>query len=181
MGLFAPLFIAAAGAAITHVFQQNSWKHNTENQKRDYEVKCATDLFQTLSKEMDKRLYAMRLVFWGIQSEKVSDQEVAERWTAYRKILVEWNNSLNIKLSMLERYFGHKMMEVFEFNIQAHFRELHSGLKDYYEKEVEGEEFEKKWEQTADKLSELTRKTNIQMIRLIQKGEVGSFHPDVKE
>lgn len=181
MAVLTPIIIGAIGTAIASYFQEKNWRHQNEVQSRESEREKATQLFDTLSSAMDTRLFSMRQVFWGIDSPNITEQEVKERWAAYRSTLVTWNNSLNRNLSMVERYFGDKARVVFEEQIQPGFRRLGLLLADYYYNVDKRKDFDKgEFSKTADALNELMREANIAMIKSIQDGRVGIFNPAVE-
>jgi hypothetical protein len=180
MSLLATIFVSGIGAAIGSFFQRRTWDHQQQVTQNEAERKAASTLYENLSSDMDKRLYTMRLVFWGIDSKRVTEEQVNQRWKNYRQILEEWNYTLNRKLSMAERYFGKTIGKTFEFEIQKDFRELHSILSAYYYQTDKRDSFEKeKFSQTADRLSALIRQVNLDMLKAIQTFQVGIFHPDV--
>lgn len=181
MAFLATILVSGIGTAIATYFTNKSWDHQERVKMKETELQVANDIFTSLSSEMDTRLYSMRQVFWGIESGSVPEEEMAERWKNYQKILFQWNSTLNKKLSMTERYFGKKMSDILEFEIQENFRALHGLLNEYYQKVDQRKKFDKaKFNKIADDLSELNRKFNVEMIQSIQNGLVGIFHPDVK-
>lgn len=181
MGVVTTIIVGAISTAIGSYFQRMSWNHQNEVKTKDSEKDKATKLFDTISSEMDTRLFSMRQVFWGIESTSVSEEEVKSRWADYRQILKHWNNSLNRNLSMVERYFGDKARQIFEEQIQKGFIDLGSELGKYYHNVNKRKDFNKiKFNHRADELNELIRSINIAMIEEIQEGRVGIFHPEVQ-
>jgi hypothetical protein len=181
MAIFGTLVLGAIGAAITHYFQDRSWEHQQEAKKRDEEQKNATTLFEALSTAMDERLYAMRLAYWGIESDKYGEDEMNKRWESYRQVLYKWNNSLNKTLAMVERYFGWKIRDTLEGDIQIKFVELGGLLNQYYFEVDKRKTFDKKkFNESADNLNELIRTMNVRMISAIQEGKIGIYSPEVK-
>lgn len=181
MAILSTILIGGIGTAIAHYFTDKSWKHQEEAKKKESESQAASELFKSLSSDMDTRLYSMRRVFVGIESESVPEEEVKIRWEKYQQILVDWNSTLNRKLSMTERYFGKKMSDLFEFEIQVKFRDIHGILDKYYHKVDQRKDFDpEEFYKIADELSRLIREFNVNMIQSIQNGLVGIFRPDVK-
>lgn len=180
MGLLSTILISGIGTAIGTYFTNKSWEHKEKVEMKKQELINANELFESLSTDMDKRLYNMGWVFPDIASES-DPEKVEEWWETYHQILVEWNGKLNRRIAKIERYFGKKMSDFFEDEIQAKFKELHNILEQYYLEKEKRKDFKRdKIEKMAVDLEKQIRQFNLDMIRSIQNGEVGIFHPDVK-
>jgi peptidoglycan hydrolase-like protein with peptidoglycan-binding domain len=91
---------SVAGGLITFYFQIKTAERNL----RETERQAATTVFDEISRAMDRRLYRMWQLQWGLESgdEDRMDRALGE----YRKVLVEWNDNLNRNLALTYRYFG---------------------------------------------------------------------------
>ena len=181
MGILSTILISGVGAAIANYFTNKTWNHQTQVNKKKTELGNANELFESLSTDMDERLFHMGWVFPGVKSGSVPEKkDVEEWWETYQNILVEWNGKLNRRIAKVERYFGKKMSDTFDLKIQEQFCDLGDMLNEYYYKEEQRKNFKRDpFKEKANSLYELIRKFNLDMIRSIQKGEVGIFHPDV--
>ncbi len=168
-----PAILGAIGTAGARYYQKRAFDHEAESEKKSAEVQHATEVFERLSTAMDKRLYAMRRVNWGLSLDYMTREEVDNRWQAYNQILVDWNSNLNKNLAMNERYFGDSM-RVELAAIQQSFRTLHEQLVAFYYEQKPPEDFD----DDADGANEKIHLINSKMIRMIQTGNVGIFHPD---
>lgn len=139
---------------------------------------AATQLFEDLSRLMDKRLYRMRRVHTGMADPRAQG-DLKNRWTAYREVLYEWNENLNRNLALTQRYFGDKARRTLQDEIAAGFRELSilleggpypdSGLTNYEYRQI-----------VADRLNNSIYAFDILLIEAIQSGEVGQFRVKAK-
>jgi hypothetical protein len=180
MGILSTILISGIGTAIGTYFTNKSWDHKEKVEMKQNELKNANELFESLSSDMDERLFNMGWVFPGIKSESVPEKEVEEWWEIYQKILVEWNGKLNRRIAKIERYFGKKLSDIFDFKIQEKFCELNEMLDEYYREVEQRKDFDRvKFREMAEDLYKLIRQFNLDVIRSIQKGQVGIFHPDV--
>ncbi len=170
-----PAILGTIGTAAGSYFQKKSQKHQQDVEKKAAEVQLATAVFERLSTAMDRRLYAMRRVNWGLKLDFIKKDEVDDRWKEYNEVLVEWNSNLSKNLTMNELYFGKKMKKKLE-SIQRSFRILHNQLVAYYYRNEVDDDFN----QDADGVREQIHLMNVMMTRMIQDGSVGVFQPDVE-
>ncbi len=187
MSIIGPIIIAGATAAITNIFQKKRFKHEKEAKKLAEEKNNAMQLFQVMSTDMDNRLYCIRRVYWGINDEAGED-ELTQRWMRYSEILYKWNSALNKNLIMVERYFGLKMMKKLKSTLKykledgrdAGFNELGKQIEDFYYEVDQRKDFDHEgFGEVVDDLKVKIHRVNKKMIRDIQDGCVGVFHPDV--
>lgn len=180
-GRYHDLIILLLGFVMTSLlggYLAQSWQNRSAKIQRDsalltIEQNAATEVFEELSRMMDKRLYRMRRVHNGLGSG-FSQEKMSERWSTYREVLFEWNENLNRNLALVQRYFGNEHREILEFKIQAgfrHFGQLLSG--DSYPDHVNSKY---DYRQTvADELNVIIYDFDVALISKIQRGKVGSF------
>ncbi len=167
------IVIGAVGTAIAGYFQNRAWKYKQREEQKVKEVGTALELFKRISEKMDVRLYSMRRAAWSVGEE---DQQ--EKREQYQKTLYNWNETLNRDIALIERYFGQKKSERFEQQISWKFVELGRKLGEMYRKtETISEEQTNKFNEAADKLQVEIRKFDVDLIRSLQREEVGIFRP----
>ena len=91
---------SVAGGVIAYYFQTRTAERN----HRESERQAAATVFDEVSRAMDRRLYRMWLLQWGLESGDPNRMDKA--LDEYRTVLVEWNDSLNRNLALTFRYFG---------------------------------------------------------------------------
>jgi hypothetical protein len=181
-------FTSILGATLGYYFQNRSWDFQERARLVASEREAATKVFEEVSRLMDKRIYRMRQLNWKLSGDNQADTEL--QMDLYRKILYEWNDSLNRNRAMVQRYFGSGVGEELfgsenrndpPDNIHHSFKTIGKSLESYYsERDTNGNEAEKEIDSSLEKLEERVYNINIRMIALIQKGEVGAFRPEFK-
>lgn len=64
-------------------------------------------VFETVSRLMDRRLYAVRQFAFALDDRETNGAEFAhKRLDEYRAVLQDWNGSINSNLALLEIYYG---------------------------------------------------------------------------
>ena len=95
------LLTTVLGGSLGFFFQQRSWAHQHTVQRMEQERERAVQIFEEVSRLMDKRLYRLRLLYWGLAGESDNAKWSAlseSRMEDYRKVLYEWNDSINRNL-----------------------------------------------------------------------------------
>lgn len=165
------LLTTVAGGFIGYYVQHISWKSDNITKLYQTEIYNANQVFEDISKLMDKRLYRTRRLIWGSMGGK--EIIILERRNNYREFLIEWNDNLNRNLARIHRYFGEDMRVEFENDISKYFVSLDSKIglslkrKDY-----------KNMSKLNDEVNEFNPKIynyNIKMLKAIQSGRVGIF------
>lgn len=158
------------GGSLGNYFQARSWKNQYTANLLESERARATEFFDELSRLMDKRLYRMRL----LMERLTGGANAGPYWDSYREVLHEWNNSLNRNITMVDRYFGEDMRQIFYQDIHGNLRRVGAtiGRESSDESQDSG---------SIDPRS-LLDSTNVvicefdsRMIRAIQEGNVGHF------
>lgn len=162
------------GGLLSYSWQEQAAGHAREAEQRRFEQNAATDVFEELSRLMDRRLYRMRRLHTGMADPHRDPATMRPRWDAYREVLFEWNENLNRNLALTQRYFGEDARTILEKEINEGFRRLGSllegsGYPDGIQSPVE-------YRQTvADDLNDIIYEFDVNLIESIQSGSVGSF------
>jgi hypothetical protein len=140
----------------------------------EQERKEAVQIFDEISRLMDKRLYRLRLVYWSLEEESdpaKHSSAAEERWKEYRQVLYEWNDSVNRNLALLHRYFGQKIRLRFDNAIGSTFVSLGRKVEQWRKS---GTQPSGDLERQLKELSNMVYHFNLEMIIAIQSGSVGS-------
>lgn len=192
MGILATILVGGIGTAIGHYFQKQSWEHQEQVRKKEAELDAAGKAFQDLSSNMDKFLYRMFQVWISI-SQKLPHGEVTERWNSYLDVRSQWYSTLNLKSSMIKRYFGEDINYFFESKIQTKFKKKQDELDEQYNQYIRNTKSQDKerpergkpvtdmYDEFAKELNQSIFEFNQFMIYLIQKGDVGIDNEKVKK
>lgn len=132
------LLTTVLGGALGFFFQNRSWEHQHKIQQAEQERQHrgqlaeqareqALRVFDEVSRLMDKRLYRLRLVYWSLQAEAGQAEHpplAMTRFEDYRKVLYEWNDSINRNLALLQHYFEPGMRHRLDNEVGGTFVEL---------------------------------------------------------
>jgi hypothetical protein len=86
--------------------QQKSWSQQNDVRLREAAAERAGMVCQELTALMDRRLYRMQGLLWSAMAEPVDLGELDQRREEYREVLKDWNEKLNMHLSLVGSYFG---------------------------------------------------------------------------
>lgn len=124
------------GGLLGSYLQQRSWKHQNEAHLKEEELKRASEVCESVSQLLDKRLYRMRRLYFaceryaqeGSPSKQVLDQKLQD----YDAVLYEWNDRLNLNLALVGTYFGQSARVYLHDNIYESFKSVGSELEQAY-------------------------------------------------
>ena len=170
-----------AGGFLGYWLQNRSWKRQNESKLLEQEKTTATKVFEDISKNMDKRLYRMRLLYWKLESETTRQGKLDEHMLKYREVLYEWNDNLNRNLALSQAYFGKFMRRELERKVYKAFREIGINLESCYRAHQNGGADQFSLQKIGTDVKELgvaVYNINLKIIRMIQDGNVGVFNPD---
>ena len=172
--LFLGFFLTTiVGGYLSYSWQTRSAEIQRDAEQKRYEIQTATQVFEEISRLMDKRLYRMRRVNMGIGNKK--DSEVMEeRWNDYRETLFEWNENLNRNLALTQMYFGQKSRDFLETDIQSRFITYGRLLESARDIKGKNNTYEKR-QQVADDLNNYIYNFDLMLIKNIQNGNIGSY------
>lgn len=112
------------GGGLTYVFQRATWRHQHRVQREDLRRDQALRTFEEVSKLLDQRLYRMRQVYWAAKAIAKDRGEAARldaAVTAYRAVLVDWNDNLNRVRALVHTYFGEEAREILEHRLHEEY------------------------------------------------------------
>ncbi len=180
-GRYHDIVILIIGFVLTTIvggYLTQSWQNRAATIQREaehlrVEQNAATEVFEEISRMMDKRLYRMRRLHTGLGSQ-LGEEKMNFRWVVYREILFEWNENLNRNLALVQRYFGDEARNILEARIQSGFVHLGQLLEGgAYPKNV-ASKYEYR-QNVADNLNNVIYQFDIALISAIQSGKIGAF------
>jgi hypothetical protein len=118
------------GGVLGHIFQKRSWNNQRKVSRRDHELETAIEIFEEISRLMDKRTYRMKLLFYSVAG-RLSGDSTQERLEEYRSVLFEWNDSINRHLALLQIYFGKDVRDEFDYVVGKRFVNVGRDLEDH--------------------------------------------------
>jgi hypothetical protein len=121
------------GGAVASWYQSRRARSDLREKERE----VARSVFEEVSRLMDKRLYRMLQVGWSLSPDDADDETLRTRWSDYRSVLYEWNDSLNRTLALTLRYFGSRVLEELECNVAELFAGANQELLAHYRRRLE--------------------------------------------
>jgi hypothetical protein len=147
------------------------------------ERKRSVEIFEEVSRLLDKRLYRLRLVYWSlpIGNSLGKRSELAnQRMDDYRTVLYEWNDGINRNLALIQQYFGEDARHEFDNVIGIHFIELGRTVEDLWNGTVVlNPQQRTHFEEQLQLLSELVYYYNISLLELIRADSMAFVRGDV--
>ena len=176
------ILTTVVGGGLGIYFQRQAWKQQQLVEEKRIERRSATQIFEEVSSLMDRRSYRMILLNWRLMHNSGLERTKAQM-DEYRKILYEWNDSQNRNKALIRRYFGSEMSSYFAKEIHGCFKQIGCHLEAYYATPLEERSSEKgdKIGEDMGGLEEKILEFNLKMMALIQKEEIGMFHPEYRE
>ncbi|ONI92401.1 hypothetical protein ALI22I_03830 [Saccharothrix sp. ALI-22-I] len=170
------LLTTVLGGLLGFFFQRRTWAHQHRVQTRDREWQRAVQVFEEVSRLLDKRLYRLRLLYWSLNTDKDARSEQSEkRMEDYREVLREWNDSINRNLALIQQYFGIAARQRFDNGIGAIFVVLGRDVEAMWRRfdGGTGSPGPRINDQKLEALGSQIYAYNLEMIRAIQGGTVG--------
>jgi hypothetical protein len=170
----ASLLTIVLGGLLGFLFQNRSWDHQHKIQLAEQERERAVEIFDEVSKLMDKRLYRLKLVYWSLEDEsgQAGHSPLCEsRFKEYRQVLYDWNDSINRNLALLQRYFGTTIRNELDGPVGSSFVMLGRIVERWWKTNAKPEHMQS-FEARLRELSDLVYGFNLKMIRAIQAGAV---------
>jgi hypothetical protein len=164
------LLTIVLGGVLGFLFQNRSWDHQHKIQRAEQERERAVGVFDEVSRLMDKRLYRLKLVYWSLKDESSQPgrSPLAEtRFEDYRRVLYDWNDSINRNLALLERYFGTAIRNELDRAVGASFVTLGNVIESWWKTNTRPDNV-RSFEVRLRELSDLVYGFNLKMIRAIQ-------------
>jgi hypothetical protein len=158
--------LTSLGGATGYYFQAQSWENQRRSELREVRRGEARGVFEEVSRLMDRRLYRMRRILWGMGSGQPRN-EMQTRWASYREALFDWNDNLNRNLALIQWYFGNDMRERFERQISGGLRELGMRLEALGGDQAPDPQFLADVQRTADAVNSRIYIFDVDMISAI--------------
>ncbi len=182
--LLPPIVIAAAGAAITWMFQNHSARLVHERNKREAELRRAEEIFKEVSTCLDAVYYylrhaALHVAVRQAKQDTSLEQEDLQTWQAYNQALLEWMTNKTRFAEQVKRYFGERLDHIDEVFDEA--KSLVAAT--YYDRTrsvvKNGVEDSGAYYEKIDALEEDLRALSGKMIDAIQGQNVGQLRQQV--
>ena len=122
------------GGVLGSYLQQRSWNHQNEAHLKEEELKRASEVCESISQLLDKRLYRMRRLYFACQGYaqgSLSKEVLEQRLQDYDEVLYEWNDRLNQNLAQVGTYFG-TLAHAYLNSIYVYFRDTGRELEGAY-------------------------------------------------
>ena len=192
MSALLPIFVGfllttVLGGLLGTYLQQRSWSHQFQAQNDARDLERATEVFEEVSRLLDRRLYRMRRLYWALSAETESSTrgQAEVRMADYVSVVYEWNDGINRILALLERYFGSGVRDRFDNDIGRQVRHLGEALQVLWNSLGDGRKGSS-WRDPSegvsvddlnprfDRLANSIYDYNVELIRAIQERAVGS-------
>jgi hypothetical protein len=139
-----------------------------EAERRRWELERASEFYRDFSRMLDARRYhALRLAL--AYRDQSGEEKTRRAHEDYLAAVVEWNVTLNRNLAFCELYFGTGIAAKFEPRIASKMRSIHSRLLTASGAEAATALGE------IDEVGAMIYDLNLDILRLLQQGDVGSF------
>lgn len=185
-------FTSVVGAALGSYFQNRSWEYQERARAMSSEREAATKTFEDISKLMDRRIYRMRQLNWKARDHGEGTRVAsAEALKSYAQVLFEWNDVFNRNRALVLRYFGTETADGHFIRIHQAYKEAGSCLERFYKGRAGVDDSPGGRPQPCpdnadydsidamlEGLETQIYEFNVEMVRQIQEGKVGAFHPD---
>ncbi len=146
-------------------------------QLREQEHERAVQVFEEVSRLLDKRLYRLRLLYWSLPSgnSRGRSSDLAHaRMGGYREVLYEWTDGINRDLALVQQYFGDDIRYSLDHDIGIQFIGLGRAVEDLWNSDHDpGPSDSSGLDDRLQRLSGDIYRYNIAMIRAIQDGAIG--------
>ncbi len=175
------LLTTVGGGVLGWYLQQRSWERQNRARLREDELRRAGEICQVVGELLDKRRYRMlrlvRTVEEFVQGESTLDL-VEKRRSEYDSVLYEYNDRLNVNLSLMGTYFGAEPHRWLGTNIYESFRAAGSPLsravKDCLSQKTPDPEDLDSAKHVLQDLNEQIYELNVYMMSRLRDGRVGS-------
>lgn len=179
------LLTTVAGGGLGYFFQNRSWHHQHDVQRRESERERAEQAFEEVSRLLDKRLYRLRQLYWSLRpdADDARKEAAATKMDDYRAILYEWNDSINRNLAVIQQYFGLEMRDRFDYVVGRELVELGAIVEAMWkERDLVGQpRTSRDIGNRLAKLAGMIYEFNLALLRALQSGSVGVYLPGPSE
>jgi len=163
------LLTTIGGGFVATLLQQRAWRHKWEVENAEKHIETAKQIFEEVSRLMDKRLFRVeQLSVWIRRADR---KRVHLSLENYRNVMFDWNDNINRHLAMLQIYFGNDIREDFDFRVGAKFVETGAGTEAAYRDFVSGKDVVASLSAVRDLIAELRAEVyqyNLTMLTRIE-------------
>lgn len=164
------LLTTVVGGFLSYLYQRRSWHAQRLDEQRD----AAMNVFQDISRTLDKRLYCMRRVDWALARGEAGET-LEKAWDPYRQIVVDWNENINRNLALVQAYFGQEARDRLDARLTEEFKRIGALLETAYRRRRDGEERHISLARELDNLSDAVYDFNVLLINSVLAGKVGHY------
>lgn len=181
------LLTTVLGGLLGSWLQRRTWDHQQEVQLREEELRRADEICQRVSKLLDKRLYRMQRVYFGLATKSEVPGRAArikKSIEEYDVILHKWNDTLNVNLALMGTYFGETARDWLDTQIYENYKQVGGELEDYYQRMTQGTLDEHSLERIKVNLQALRSQVyrlGVFMMTQLREGNVGRKAPEPVE
>jgi Putative peptidoglycan binding domain len=171
------------GGALGFFFQERSWTHQHDAQRRDELHEQALKVFEEVSSALDRRLYRMRLVFWEAKRCASAGADLSDLRKAlddYRQTVAAWNDNLNRTLALVQTFFGGAARAQLEDHIYEEYIAIGRALDQFVRDVSVSDRPDVSVPSIGRRLTWLSREVyslNLQMLELLQQDKLGADAP----
>ena len=113
------LLTSVLGSIIAGWVQRRMWQHQWRVQRNNAALEQAQAVFDELSRLLDRRLFW--LTQFQLWTRKADAARLAVALKNYRRVIIDWNESINRNLAMLQIYFGDALREQLDEKVGRSF------------------------------------------------------------
>jgi hypothetical protein len=164
------------GGLLGYFFQRRSWSHQYRIEADARQRDRAVELFDEMSRLLDRRLYRMRRLYWALvnDGDRTPSETSRDRMADYVAVLYDWNDNINRNLALLQRYFGQGMRDRLDNEVGVLQRELGGELESVFYGRSRLADAGNSIEERFTRLAGLIYHFNVDMITSIQHGDLGT-------
>lgn len=165
---YMPLITVLTGAIAAFIFQQRQSNIRRSIDIREKRIAISRDIFDELSRLMDRRLYCTVQLYIWIQS---SDETMKNSTLLnYREAVRDWNYSTNRHVAMLHTFFGEEIRTNFREIVSRGFVRLGSLVESFHRGERE-ENLQSEIKRGTEDLYHAVSNINAAMLEMIFEQE----------
>lgn len=165
---FLPLISVIIGAIAAFIFQQRQSDIRRSIDIREKRIAISREIFDELSRLMDRRLYCTVQLYIWIQSS--DDAMKISTLINYREAVRDWNYSTNRHVAMLHSFFGEEIRTSFREIVSRGFVRLGSLVESFY-RGVREENIQSEIKRGTESLYHAVSNLNAAMLEMIFEQE----------
>jgi hypothetical protein len=168
------LLTGVVGGLLGHYLQRRSFAYQQRTVRTERHQTEATNVFDEVSRLLDRRRYRMDQVFWALKRGP-QDEHLQDRWSDYRQVMYEWNDTVNRNRALIARYFGNALSQQFERGVGENFVRYGRMLESVYrERRTVTEDEAQKLQGVSAELNHQIWHFDDALVERIRDGRVGA-------